>query len=358
MAKASFGNLAAGTEDKNYTNTFLWDYYYLNTEIHNQKDKNNDIYLEYRQYYKEPHKYERYPLLTAGTPYLIGFPGETYYEFDLSGNFEPQNTAADNSAELSIERLAKQTITFASKTGIEIGVSDDEMAGVNQTLEGAADKTNKNYSFTYKPSYMNEELEDGDYVMNSEGNAYVKLDATGSGKWNTTGQKYADTAAFTAGQTAAGGTLYKDADGTEVADAAYYAEHTGDTYYTRVSEVTVNDNNHVKPSLSAFRPYFKVAEPVSKSAKRWVPDTIIFGGSNGDEFNEGPESALNGTIEIYVRGRSIYTRSHMKEPTTVRIVNVAGLTLANYVLEPEQTIETPVYAHGTYIVNKKKIFVR
>ena len=357
MAKASFGNLAAGTEDKNYTNTFLWDYYYLNTEIHNQKDKNNDIYLEYRQYYKEPHKYERYPLLTAGTPYLIGFPGETYYEFDLSGNFEPQNTAADNSAELSIERLAKQTITFASKTGIEIGVSDDEMAGVNQTLEGAADKTNKNYSFTYKPSYMNEELEDGDYVMNSEGNAYVKLDNTHV-SWITSGNTYvfADEAAFNAA-----GELYADVEGTTALEWSVYnasEESRAATYYTRTGEVTVNDNNHVKPSLSAFRPYFKVAEPVSKSAKRWVPDTIIFGGSNGDEFNEGPESALNGTIEIYVRGRSIYTRSHMKEPTTVRIVNVAGLTLANYVLEPEQTIETPVYAHGTYIVNKKKIFVR
>ena len=358
VAKASFGNLAVGTEDKNYTNTFLWDYYYKNAEVHDQKDKNNDTYLEYRQYYKESHKYVNYPLLTKATPYLIGFPGATYYEFDLSGNFEAKNTAADNSAELSIDKLARQTITFASETGIEIGVSDDEMAGVNQTLEGAADKTNKNYSFTYKPSYMNEELADGDYVMNSEGNAYVKLDATGSGKWNTTGQKYANAAAFTAGQTAADdGKLYKDADGTEEATSEYYAEHTGDTYYTRVSEVTVNDNNHVKPSLGAFRPYFR-ANAVAKPAKRWVPDTIIFSGSNGDEFNEGPESALNGSIEIYSRGRSIFTRSHMKEAVVIRIVNVAGLTLANYVLEPEQTIETPVYAHGTYIVNKKKLFVR
>ena len=42
----------------------------------------------------------------------------------------------------------------------------------------------------------------------------------------------------------------------------------------------------------------------------------------------------------------------------MRIVNLGGVTIANYVIQPGETIETPVQAHGAYIVNKKKVFVK
>jgi hypothetical protein len=44
----------------------------------------------------------------------------------------------------------------------------------------------------------------------------------------TSGSTYASSELFTAA-----GTLYKDANGTEEADASYYSSHTGDTYYKR-----------------------------------------------------------------------------------------------------------------------------
>ena len=44
----------------------------------------------------------------------------------------------------------------------------------------------------------------------------------------TSSSTYATSEAFTAA-----GTLYKDANGTEVADGTYYSSHTGDTYYKR-----------------------------------------------------------------------------------------------------------------------------
>ena len=124
-------------EDKTVTNTFLWDYYYMGVS-HEQKDNNNDTYQEY---YRNSRKYEGYPLLSGGKPYLLGLPGKTYYEFDLSGEFEAATTAVSNPT-----KLDPQTITFASVPGAEIGVSDEEMAGVVSN------------GYAFRPNYLNLEL--------------------------------------------------------------------------------------------------------------------------------------------------------------------------------------------------------
>ena len=131
---AATGN---STDDKTVKNTFLWDYYYKGVS-HEQKDYNNDTY---QVYYRDSREYKGYPLLSGGKPYLFGLPGKTYYEFDLSGQFEATTTAASNP-----KKLDSQTITFASVPGAEIQVSDGEMAGV----------TSNGYAF--RPNYLNLEL--------------------------------------------------------------------------------------------------------------------------------------------------------------------------------------------------------
>ena len=148
---------------KHYTNTFLWDYYYKNEDLHDQKDNNDDTYLQYRQYYKAARTYADYPLLTKGTPYILGLPGPLYYEFDLSGNFTALNTSK------SIPSLERQTVSFVSSPGITVGVSDHEKIEIAETVGG-----NK---YVYRPSYMNEEFVDGNnaYAMNASGNAYSKI---------------------------------------------------------------------------------------------------------------------------------------------------------------------------------------
>ena len=341
VARGTFNYPTAVGATKTVTNDFLWDYYYKNTKVHDQLDANADTYLQYRQYYKDSRNYPAYPLLQAATPYILGLPGKTYYEFDLSGNFEAQNTAA------RITKLGKQIITLASDKGISIGVSDNEMTGVMKTVSGT-----KNYSVTFKPSYMNMTLDDGNYVMNSVGDAYVKLDDTGTGKYITTGDTYANAAAF-----AAAGTLYKDADGTVAATSADYTAAPSALYYKQVRERTKNDDNNVTTSQSAFRPYFTATVTSSAKAIRGAfAKKIVFDGANGG-FGEGPETVLDGSLEIYTRGYKIFTTSHMKEATTIRIANAAGATINNYVLQPGETIVTPVAVSGVYVVNKKKVFV-
>ena len=169
-AKADFVYPSATGTDKNYTNTFLWDYYYENTLVHNQKDKNDDTYLEFTQkYYKEPHTHPTYPLLTGGKPYLLGTPGHTYYEFDLSGNFRAKNTAADHNSELEIAQLAKQVITFVSNKGIGIDVSDDEILRVQNA------NTKNGYAFV--PTYSKKPIAASvnAYALSADGNSYDKV---------------------------------------------------------------------------------------------------------------------------------------------------------------------------------------
>ena len=152
---AAFNYPDAAGDTKNIANTFLWDYYYKNTDAHNQKDKNDDTYDTYQTYYQTGRTLEQYPLLTTAKPYIIGFPGKTYYEFDLSGEWTAKNTATPAPAQLD-----KQAISFVSNQGITIGVSDDELEAVSVD----------NYSFV--PSYMSKTVEG--YLMNAVGGSFDK----------------------------------------------------------------------------------------------------------------------------------------------------------------------------------------
>ena len=184
VAVANFNYPDAAGADKTYSNTFLWDYYYSESL---RQDKNRDIYQEY---YRHSHTHKNYPLLATATPYLIGFPSDTYYEFDLGGTFVPDNTYSP------IAALDKQIISFVSNPNISINVSDDETVGVPHTYGG------NNYYF--KPSYMNMSLAAGtnNFAPDADGDSYDKVPDTGDATPVSAFRPY-----FTA--TAAGAKEYK-----------------------------------------------------------------------------------------------------------------------------------------------------
>ena len=283
MKYPGYGNDNITGVTKNYSNTFLWDYYY---SYNSYDDANHDDYQEKEDttyYYKGPHTYENYLRLANGTPYIIGFPGERYYEFDLSGSFSPKNTLS-----WGVERnLAKQFIIFSSKPGATtIAVSDTEMAGVTKTVDGK--------TFTFKPSYLNDsELETGKYafLLNSDGNSYEE------DKVNTTVAK-----------------------------------------------------------VSAFRPYFTSAAVASSGGggARPVTRSIVF--SNDDSELKGvvergdPKEEAAGTLNIYAKKHKIIVESALTYITDVRIVNLAGMTINAFTIEPGETVETRINTSGVYIV--------
>ncbi len=148
---------------KEYTNNFLWDYYYSeNTHI----DKNTD---EYQTYYNKSHTYLGYPSLAATKPYIIGFPGQQYYEFDLSGNWAPKNTSDDSKWNATTETA--QTISFVSKKGITVGKSDQDMTTGKVTWKDV----------TFMPNYMNTTFAANTaatYTPSIEGSSYDLVPAT------------------------------------------------------------------------------------------------------------------------------------------------------------------------------------
>ena len=158
--KLLFGAPANNGTEKIVGNTFLWDYYYS----HNSRlDENDD---KYQVYYSKARTYNAYPRYTAGVPYLIGFPGKRFYEFDLSGVWKVSNTATE--PEDAPEQLgSKQYITFAtSGKATVIAVSDQEYtAAAGHTVDG----------YTYMPTYQAKTLAaDSTYLLNKAGDTFKK----------------------------------------------------------------------------------------------------------------------------------------------------------------------------------------
>ena len=156
IATAKMNYPDAGSNEKEYTNTFLYVYYYSQDEF---DDLNED---KYQKYYNEAHTYGDYPYSEAGRPYITGFPGKRYYEFDLSGVWTPQHRVSNE----VIDSPGAQVITFASAAGGTI-----QKSSVDMTKASDAD----NYVFT--PNYLNGEVAAGSYVLNAEGSSYVKTEA-------------------------------------------------------------------------------------------------------------------------------------------------------------------------------------
>ena len=158
---ATFNSMRANESDpdkEDFLNQFLWDYYYNknnNNQVGAGDDRNGE---DYKEYYNTAHTYKNYPLQKPGTPYLIGFPGVSYFEFDLSGEWITATTALPAPV-----KLDQQIITFASETNWPIGVSDDEIN---------SGKTENN-GYAYVPNYINK-------TMTTAGEAFVLADDGGS----------------------------------------------------------------------------------------------------------------------------------------------------------------------------------
>lgn len=267
------------------TNTFLWDYYYEGLN-HGHQDKNLD---EYQTYYKKEREYKNYPLLTNGRPYIIGLPGETYYEFDLSGTFDAKTTAPTKP-----DKLDKQVVSFVSKNGETIEVSDDEMVNITQSYSTE--------NFTFKPSYLNEEMKTGTFVLNGDGNAYIALSDIPSD----------------------------------------------------------NDKNNVTPSQYAFRPYFIENGVGGPKRSKGGVHSIVFSRETAQMIHHEEEDDISNTGQLIIKGKNgrIIVTSTMRAEKDVTIVTAAGALIDRYTIQPGQTIETPVNASGVYIVNKKKVAVK
>ena len=273
---ATFNFPDATGATKTVGNTFLWDYYYYATAGHNHQDANTDTY---QTYYQTSRTLTEYPLLATAQPYIVGFPGKTYYEFDLSGEWTAKNTASPAPAQ-----LAKQTISFVSKPGISIAVSDGEMSAT--AVDG----------YAFVPNYMSKKV-DG-YLMNATGSSFDVTPAGGA-------------------------------------------------------------------ATVPFRPYFVAGSVGARQNAR----SILFDSNDssfafGDDKDPSGDNLGEGDLVFTVRKHMISVTSSLRREADVRIVNMSGLTIATFTIQPGETVDTNIGVAGVYVVRadggriQKKLAVR
>ena len=139
-------------------NAATWNYQFSNSFfVNTYKD------LAYRwdadSYYANNHEYKDYIPLAAGVPYIVRFPGEYYYEFDLSSKFY-------NS--LLNKKKDPQTITFHA-----YGLASEEPQKKAIVIPITADMKTVSNGYAHRGTFAAKEVANGGiYALNTEGTAF------------------------------------------------------------------------------------------------------------------------------------------------------------------------------------------
>lgn len=139
-------------------NAAIWNYQFSNSFfVNTYKD------LAYRwdadSYYANNHEYKDYIPLAAGVPYIVRFPGEYYYEFDLSSKFY-------NS--LLNKKEDPQTITFHA-----YGLASEEPQKKAIVIPITADMKTVSNGYAHRGTFAAKEVANGGiYALNTEGTAF------------------------------------------------------------------------------------------------------------------------------------------------------------------------------------------
>ena len=116
-------------------------------------------------YYATPHTYSNYPLLTSEVPYIVRFPGEGYYEFDLSSKF--YNDILGKSE-------PEQTVAFNA-----YGYENMETSYGSITIPVTKQMATTKDGYTHCGTFTAKDIKkDAIYSMNDKGNAFISEAST------------------------------------------------------------------------------------------------------------------------------------------------------------------------------------
>ena len=251
ITKAEFER-PASSGNSSYTaeNDFLYEYYYSKNS---SNDANND---KYQGYYASDRVYSGYTKLTANTPYIIAFPGKNYYEFDMSGKFEPQNTISN------IDKLDKQVVTMVSESGATIGVTD------------TSDKAKKIGKYTFKGVFQQEALNSG-YLITNIGDSF---DAVSSGALTVPFRGYL--VKETGGSQVAPKRVFISGASEKVEDPMKDAVERGLTIYGMRGSICIESTLEFETTVDIYQPNGQkvssvIVKPMSKEIVQ-VPEKGVY----------------------------------------------------------------------------------
>ena len=67
--------------------------------------------------------------------------------------------------------------------------------------------------------------------------------------------------------------------------------------------------------------------------------------------DDASKDKIGESVDIYGGKHKVIVTSNLRRTADVRIFNVGGLCIANFNIEPGETIEHPIYHDGVYVVH-------
>lgn len=139
-------------------NAAKWNYQFSNSFFGNTY-KDWAYRWDADSYYANNHEYQDYIPLTAGVPYIVRFPGERYYEFDLSSKF--YNSILNKKED-------PQTITFHA-----YGSASEELQKKAIVIPITTDMKTVSDGYAHRGTFAAKEVANGGiYALNTEGTAF------------------------------------------------------------------------------------------------------------------------------------------------------------------------------------------
>lgn len=139
-------------------NAAKWNYQFSNSFFGNTY-KDWAYRWDADSYYAKDHEYQDYIPLTAGVPYIVRFPGERYYEFDLSSKF--YNSILNKKED-------PQTITFHA-----YGSASEELQKKAIVIPITKDMKTESNGYAHRGTFAAKEVANGGiYALNTEGTAF------------------------------------------------------------------------------------------------------------------------------------------------------------------------------------------
>lgn len=139
-------------------NAAKWNYQFSNSFFGNTY-KDWAYRWDANSYYAKDHEYQDYIPLTAGVPYIIRFPGDRYYEFDLSNKFYYS---------ILNKKEDPQTITFHA-----YGSASEEPQKKAIVIPITADMKTISNGYAHRGTFTAKEVANGGiYALNTEGTAF------------------------------------------------------------------------------------------------------------------------------------------------------------------------------------------
>lgn len=146
----------AGLFKNESANAAKWNYLFSNSFFGNTY-KDWAYRWDADSYYANNHEYQDYIPLTAGVPYIVRFPGERYYEFDLSSKF--YNSILNKKED-------PQTITFHA-------YASEELQKKAIVIPITTDMKTVSNDYAHRGTFAAKEVANGGiYALNTEGTAF------------------------------------------------------------------------------------------------------------------------------------------------------------------------------------------